>query len=398
MALFSNKIETARFVDHQEKTIEVLYKQTPESVTLSTYILELNYNNQDFLDLLEELSIEQIQDNTKDYYDNVIKSKSEAIYSEANKLFMEWVNAAQKDLDKQDKERYDLFEKYKEEQLIILQSEIDEQVERRVSEGYEGIQAVIDKEYSNVQAEVDRQVKEGVQQGYEGIQAVIDKEYSNVQAEVDRQVKEGYEGIQAEVDRQVKEGYEGIQAAIDEQYAAVEVYKEAQLQILQNEVDEQVERRVSEGFKDIDEYRDSQLKILQSELDVQVEERYKQADAYRTEQLSILQSELDVEFQKRYDEVEDYKSEEIKNIKQNFMDKFKLGSSSTEEKINPENVAKYLVTNKEDEDTVFKTKLVIFNLPEVKNHKDRKLKMKVRKAKSIPELFAAYYDIQYNHS
>ena len=110
-----------------------------------------------------------------------------------------------------------------------------------------------------------------------------------------------------------------------------------------------------------------------------------------------MQSELDVEFQKRYDEVEDYKSEEIKNIKQNFMDKFKLGSSSTEEKINPENVAKYLVTNKEDEDTVFKTKLVIFNLPEVKNHKDRKLKMKVRKAKSIPELFAAYYDIQHNH-
>tara|TARA_Y100000385_G_scaffold60625_2_gene59125 strand:+ start:7666 stop:8817 length:1152 start_codon:yes stop_codon:yes gene_type:complete len=383
MALFSNKIETAKFVDHQEKTIEVLYKQTPESVTLSTYILELNYNSQDFLDLLEELSIEQLQDNTNTYYDTVIKSKSEDIESKAHKLFMEWVNAAQKDLDKQDKERYDLFEKYKEEQLIILQSEIDEQVERRVSEGYEGIQAVIDKEYSNVQAEVDRQVKEGVQQGYEGIQAVIDKEYSNVQAEVDRQVKEGYEGIQA---------------AIDEQYAAVEVYKEAQLQILQNEVDEQVERRVSEGFKGIDEYRDTQLKILQSELDAQVEDRYKQADAYRQEQIGILQSELDKEFQKRYAEVEDYKSEEIKNIKQNFMDKFKLGSNSTGEKINPENVAKYLVTNKEDEDTVFKTKLVIFNLPEVKNHKDRKLKMKVRKAKSIPELFAAYYDIQYNHS
>lgn len=368
MALFSNKIETAKFVDHQEKTIEVLYKQTPESVILSTYILELNYNSQDFLDLLEELSIEQLQDNTKRYYDTVIKSKSEDVESKAHKLFMEWVNAAQKDLDRQDKERYDLFEKYKEEQLIILQSELDEQVERRVSEGYEGIQAVIDKEYSNVQAEVDRQVKEGVQQGYEEIQAVIDKEYSNVQA------------------------------VVDEQYAAVEVYKEAQLQILQNELDEQLERRVSEGFKDIDKYRDAQLKILQSELDAQVEDRYKQADAYKQEQIDILQSELDKEFQKRYDEVEDYKTEEIKNIKQNFMDKFKLGSNSTEEKINPENVAKYLVTNKEDEDTVFKTKLVIFNLPEVKNHKDRELKMKVRKAKSIPELFAAYYDIQYNHS
>lgn len=56
----------------------------------------------------------------------------------------------------------------------------------------------------------------------------------------------------------------------------------------------------------------------------------------------------------------------------------------------------------QDEDTVFKTKLVIFNLPEIKNHKDRKLKMKVRKAKTVPELFSVYYemtnDLQHTHS
>ena len=54
--------------------------------------------------------------------------------------------------------------------------------------------------------------------------------------------------------------------------------------------------------------------------------------------------------------------------------------------------------NFEDEDTIFKTKLEIFNLPEVKNSKNREMKMKVRKAKTVPEIFAAYYDIQHSNS
>ena len=68
MALFSNKIESVKFVDRNEKTIEVLYKQKADSKSLSHYTVELNYDNQDFLDLIEEYSIEDIQDNTQKYY------------------------------------------------------------------------------------------------------------------------------------------------------------------------------------------------------------------------------------------------------------------------------------------------------------------------------------------
>ena len=64
----------------------------------------------------------------------------------------------------------------------------------------------------------------------------------------------------------------------------------------------------------------------------------------------------------------------------------------------PEKAIKNIIDNFEDEDTVFKTKLEIFNLPEVKNSKNREMKMKVRKAKTVPEIFAAYYDIQYSNS
>ena len=153
MALFSNKIESVKFVDRNEKTIEVLYKQKTDSKTLSHYIVELNYDNQDFLDLIEEYSIEDIQDNTQKYYKNLTQAKNDNILNHAKVMFDEWVINAQKDLDKQDEERYKIFEKYREQQL----QEADAQVERRVQEGYKGIQAAIDEQYKEVEAYKEEQ-------------------------------------------------------------------------------------------------------------------------------------------------------------------------------------------------------------------------------------------------
>ena len=42
MALFSNKIESVKFVDRNEKTIEVLYKQKTDSNTHSSSLASLN--------------------------------------------------------------------------------------------------------------------------------------------------------------------------------------------------------------------------------------------------------------------------------------------------------------------------------------------------------------------
>ena len=280
MALFSNKIESVKFVDYKEKTIEVLYKQKPDSETLSHYIVELNYDNQDFLDLMNEYSIEDIQDSTQKYHQNLIEVKNNAVHNEAKKMFDEWVQNAQRDLDKQDVERYEIFEKYKEKQLETFQSEAESR------------------------------------------------------------------------------------------YKEVEAYKEEQLKILQAEVDEQVERRIAEGFVDVDEYREKQLAILQAEIDEQI--------------------------QARYGEVEKYKESEIKKTKEDLLSKFNKPSAPI--RYTPEKVAEYIIDNFENEDMVFKTKLAIFNLPEVKNNQDREIKMKVRKAKSILELFAVYNDIQHNHS
>ena len=225
MARFSNKIESLKYADIEHKTIEILYKN---GESINSYYIEVDYNNQDFLDLLKEYSIEDIEDQTKAYYDNITTRKQIVVES--------WIEKAQAVLDKQDKERYELFEKYKEEQLRILEIDADK-------------------------------------------------------------------------------------------------YKEKQ----------------------------------QEYLDQQVEQRYKEAENY------------------------------IETQKSDLLSKFNMPISSSVQ-YTPEKVAKYMIDNFEDEDTVFKTKLEIFNLPEVKNSKDREMKMKVRKAKTVPEIFAAYHDIQCNHS
>ena len=396
MALFSNKIETEKFVDHQEKTIEVLYKQTPESVTLSTYILELNYNSQDFLDLLEELSIEQLQDNTREFYGNIHKNKSQSVHAAAEVMFTDWIANAQIDLDKQDEERYKLFEKYKEEQLSVLQSEVDAQVERRVSEGFEG-----------VQAELDAQIKER----YKEADEYKEEQLSILQNELDAQIEERYKEVETYKKEQLDILEKEIDVQIEERYKEADAYREEQLFILQKEIDEQTQGR----FKEADEYKEQQLEILQKEIDDQTQGRFKEVDAYKEEQLSILQNELDEQIKNRYKEADAYKEEqleilqkeineqaesknqEVEGMKAEFLKKFSITSPSPVV-YSPEKVAKYIIDNFEDEDTIFKTKLEIFNLPEVKNSKNREMKMKVRKAKTVPEIFAAYYDIQHSNS
>ena len=276
MARFSNKIESLRYADREHKSIEILYKN---GESINSYYIEVDYNNQDFLDLLEEYSVEDIEDQTIAYYEKLNANKNEIIISEAKKMFDEWIKNAQKDLDKQDKERYDIFEKYKES--------------------------------------------------------------------------------------------------------------------IQEELDEQVKRRIEEGFHDVDIYREKQLSILQGELNAQVEQRYHEADEYKKEQLSVLQSELDEQIEQRYKELDTYAESEVKKQKEEFLAKFNM---PTPTRYTPERVADYMLDNMNDEDMIFKTKLAIFNLPEVKNNQDREIKMKVRKAKSIPELFAVYNDIQHNHS
>ena len=311
MARFSGQIQSAKFIDQEEKVVEVLYGEDPKSLT--AFNVPVDYNSPVFTDLLEEVSFEQIQDNTKQHFTNIIDARNNIIHHAATEMFEEWIKNAQEDLDKQDAERYRIFEEYKNTVLETLQLEADKQVLERVNEEYEKIQSIIDEQYANVQKVVDTQVQERVDKEYKNVQAVIDQEYEKVQAEVNRQAEE-----------QVKKEYEKI-----------------------------------------DEYKKQQLETLQKDVDIQIKERYKEVDGYKLKQLEKAREE----------------------IKKNFNI-----TAPAQVPISTNDLIKAFLQNTDDEDLLFKSKLEIFDKPEVKNNKNRELKMKIRKAKSIPELFAAYQE------
>ena len=150
-----------------------------------------------------------------------------------------------------------------------------------------------------------------------------------------------------------------------------------------------LDKQDKERYELFEKYKKEQLRILEAE----VENRLLDADKYREAQ----QEYLDKQVEQRYKEAELYVETREKQVKSDLLSKFNT-PTPTAISYTPEKVAKYMIDNFTDEDTVFKTKLEIFNLPEVKNSKDREMKMKVRKAKTVPEIFAAYYDIQCNHS
>ena len=64
MAIFSNKIVTAKFIDSPNNmVIELLYQEDDNVIP---YNLEVDFTNQDFNDLLEEITLDEIEKNTQD--------------------------------------------------------------------------------------------------------------------------------------------------------------------------------------------------------------------------------------------------------------------------------------------------------------------------------------------
>ena len=313
MARFSGQIKSAKFIDQEEKVVEVLYGEDPKSLT--AFNVPVDYNSPVFTDLLDEVSFEEIQDNTKLHFTNIMKARDNIIHHAATEMFEDWVNKAQQDLDKQDAERYRIFEEYKNTVLETLQLEADKQVLERVNEEYEKIQSIIDQQYAKVQEVVDAQVKERLDKEYASVQKVIDEEYANVQKVIDEQYKQ----VQSEVDKQAEE---------------------------------QVQSRVAEEYEKIDQYKKEQLENLQKDVDIQIKERYKEVDGYKLQQLEKAREEL----------------------KKNFK-----VATPAKPSITTNDLINAFLEKTEDEDLLFKTKLELFNKPEVKNNKDRNLKMKIRR-------------------
>ena len=158
MARFSGKIQSAKFVNQDENVIEILYGDT--STQLSSWVLQVDYSNQDFLDLIEEISLEDIADATyqhhssnKSAYDREIEAKASQLASDmAQDMFNKWMEKATNDI----KQEYDKVDSYREEQLRTMQAELDQQLLER----YNQVDRYKEDQLIAVQAEIDQQIVE----------------------------------------------------------------------------------------------------------------------------------------------------------------------------------------------------------------------------------------------
>mgnify|MGYP001203516916 CR=1 FL=1 len=387
MAKFSGKIKSTKFVDTSEKTIEVLYEEGTDN--LMVFFVPIDYTNQDFLDLMDEITLEDVQDYTRLYFESQSQAKHKAIEQAAKDMLAVWLVDIQKEIDEQVTRRFEEADEYKSQQMALLQSEMSDEIEKRFAE----VDEYKIKQTRILQTEVDAQVESR----FAEVDEYKLEQTKNLQTELDEQVErrvaEGYIKVDEYKAEQTRILQAEVDAQIESRYDEVALYKEQQLKILEDEISLQVESR----FGEVDEYKEEQIKILQAEIDEQVKVRYEEADQYKIEQLKVLQSEIDQQVVARYDEADQYRDSQITQVKAEMYKKFNM-SVPTVNPVTPKNVADFIINNFEDEDTVFKTKLAIFDLPEVKNSPSREMKMKVRKAKSIPQLFAAYNEIQHSNS
>lgn len=299
MARFSGKIHSAKFVDIDEKTIEVLYCDDDSSI-FSSWYLQVDYDNQDFLDFVDEYNLEDVANNTKDFYDGAEENYRAEIQAKAQEIaqtkFERWIARAQVDLDAQDQERYELFEEYKRGQMEILSKEVE-------------IYAL----------EKQRQ---------------IENELSEQREEIAKTAK-----------------------VIEEELKFAQVQRDAA---------ESIKKKVEAQHNDIDKKKAEVLAQLKTDLKEKAQPTIEKAKDLDKQKAQLLAK---------------------------FRKNMSIKESSSSVTLDGQAFVNTLLEKNEDEDFVFKSKISLFNREEIKKHPDRELKMKIRQAKDIISLIAAYKEI-----
>ena len=167
---FTGKIDSATFVDRQNTIIEVLFKRDDK---LYVYNLPVDYAAADFKGFLEEWSLEKVEKETRitrraadEAFDQMIQGRvaeelakgqrlldeqDKERYAIANRNMAVYKKKLEADVDKTDKERYELADKYKKK----LEADVDVIDKERYKLADEYKKALEDKVDKNEQERIE---------------------------------------------------------------------------------------------------------------------------------------------------------------------------------------------------------------------------------------------------
>jgi len=291
MAIFSDKIVSAKFIDPPNNMlIELLYR---EGDAVIPYTLEVDFTSEDFNDLLQEITLEEIEENT-----NVELNAEKQFFKSIVEQEIETRWAAEQD---KIKAAYNAAEDY--------------------------AQKVIEREYSKINSEYQKLEKASAEinteyQKLEKASAEIDVQYNNI-ADQWKQIYDNWEKMGGE--------YQKLEKASGE---------------------------INTEYQKLDK-------------------AYKRVDTYAEQEKGKKFQEVQEEFQKAREELQA---------------KFNLAPTSSA--LNGKDVFAAIDENNQDNDFVFNLKVSILEDPLIAKSRDKKLKLAIRKSKSVLELLKIYAEIK----
>jgi len=138
MAIFSDKVVTAKFIDSPNNmNIEVLYKEGEKTIP---YNIAVDFSNDIFNELLEDITLEEIEAQTKaimsanaELFNKMVRAEMAKRWAEEEKK----IKQAYDDVDayalKQQKKQFEAFEEYEAEQKRKQAKEVDQYAEDQKS-------------------------------------------------------------------------------------------------------------------------------------------------------------------------------------------------------------------------------------------------------------------------
>ena len=388
MAIFTDKVVTAQFVDPPNNMIiEVLYKE-PDQDGLIPHVLEVDFTQDDFNDLLKEITLEEIQKETEKRINQEKNFLQDAI---ANEIEARWAAEAEKI-----KAAYDKAEQYAQE-VIERESQRIDAAWKEIDNNWNTLRTEYSKlesawksvelESSKLESAWKEVEKESV--NIETAWKEIEKESARIDSswrkidEESKNVEKSWEEINKE-SKNVEKSWEEISkesSRVEQSWKEIEK-ESANVEKSWKEIEKEsknVEKSWEEIAKESGRIEGSWKEIEGESTRVQkawqdIEQGYKKVDEYAEEEKSKKMDEVQSEFQK---------------LRQELAVRFNTGTSIT--KLDAKDIFQQLSGNEENKDFVFNLKIAILEDPTIAKSKDKNMKLAIRKSKSVTELLAIYY-------
>lgn len=177
--------------------------------------------------------------------------------------------------------------------------------------------------------------------------------------------------IQQEIDRRWEEEQTKVKAAYDD----AENYAQ---KVIEREYDKLSAewQKIYEQWENIDkEYK---------KVDAYAKEEYKKVDIYAGKEYEKVDTYAEIEKTKKFQEVQ----EEFQKVREDLQSRFNITPSS--DQLDGRRLFIAIDQNNEDNDFVFNLKVAILEDPLIAKSKDKRLKLAIRKCKSVLELLKIY--------